>query len=415
MRILLLTQYFWPENFRINALALALKSKGCEVEILTGQPNYPDLKLFRGYKFWLFSKEVWNGITINRMPIFPRSNSAISLILNYLSFVIFGILFSPVLLFRKKYDVIFVYAPSPIFQSIPASFLGWLKKIPVVLWVQDLWPESVQATGYISSEKLLRHIEHMVKFTYAHVDLILVQSEAFIKSVSYLAPQKKIIYYPNSAENCFYCPNIVNVPTIKSLQDGFSILFAGNIGTAQSLETIVSAAEMLKDYKDIKIVILGDGSKLSWLQTEISLKKINNIFLEGRYPIETMPLLLRQACVLLVSLSDQPVFELTIPSKIQSYLAAGIPIIACLNGEGARVIREANAGVTVNAEDDKGLARAIIKLYKMPSVEREAMGNNGRIYFKQHFDEEMLVSELINHFKTLITKRIPFESSSFRR
>ena len=406
MNILIFNQYFWPENFRINEIACALKEREHEVEVLTGKPNYPEGKFFAGYGACGVKIETWKSIPVHRIPMLARgSKSAVKLVLNYLSFIISGLLFAPWMLKNKKFDVIFVYAPSPVFQVIPASFLGWLKGIPVVLWVQDLWPQSAEATGYIKSPLLLKLLQKFVQFTYSHTDLILVQSEAFIEPVAKLAENIPIEYYPNSVEKAFYIPNAVVMPEINSLKSGFTVLFAGNIGVAQSMETIAAAAERLSEYPDIKIVVLGGGSKFDWVKKQVADKKLSNLYLEGRYPVEVMPALMRQASALLVTLAKQPIFELTIPSKIQAYLAVGKPIIACLNGEGANIISEANAGVTVQAEYDIGLAEAIIRLYKMPKSAREQMGVNGRDYFKKHFDEEMLTTKLINHFEMVINKK----------
>lgn len=387
-------------------MARCLKQQGHDVEVLTGKPNYPEGKFFNGYKAWGVTIESWKGIPIYRIPVLARgSKSAVKLALNYLSFIVSGVLFAPWIVRKMHYDIIFVYAPSPIFQVIPASFLGWLKGVPVVLWVQDLWPQSAEATGYIKSPLLLKFLRKFVCFTYSHTDLILVQSKSFIKPVADLAQNIPIEYYPNSVEKEFYTPKNVVVPEINSLKSGFTVLFAGNIGVAQSMETIVAAAERLRVYPEIKIVILGSGSKFDWVQKYVADKKLSNLYLEGRYPVEVMPALMRQASALLVTLTKQPIFELTIPSKIQAYLAVGKPIIACLNGEGAKIITEANAGVAVSAEDDMGLAEAIIKLYKMPKLALEQMGFNGRDYFKKHFDEEMLITKLINHFEVVINKK----------
>ncbi len=404
MKILLITQYFWPENFTINQLAKSLVVKGYDIQVLTGKPNYPGGKIFSGYNSWSLQKEFWSSVLIHRVPLFPRGNkSAAKLAFNYLSFILSALLFAPLIL-RKKYDVIFVYAPSPIFQVIPASFLGWLKGVPVVLWVQDLWPQSAQATGYVKSRLLLKLLEKFVRFSYAHTDLILVQSQAFIDPVSKLAPKIPVLYYPNSVDKDFYTPKQLDVPVIDSLNSGFNVLFAGNVGEAQSMETILLAAEELISYKDIKIVIIGNGSKIEWLSKEIKRKSLDNVFLEGRYPVETMPALMRKASALLVSLSKQPIFSLTVPNKIQAYLAVGKPVIACLNGEGARIVNEANAGFSVTAEDAKGLAEAILTIYRMNGEERLQLGENGRAYFKENFDEDTLVNDLIKHFESVITK-----------
>lgn len=403
MNILVFNQYFWPENFRINEVAHALKERGHNVEVITGKPNYPEGKFYNGYAGLGITKEIWQDIPIYRIPMIARGNkSTIKLAINYSSFIISGILFAPWMLRKKKYDVVFVYAPSPIFQVIPASFLGWLKGTPVVLWVQDLWPQSAEATGHVKSPFLLKLMETFVRFTYSGTDLLLVQSEAFVEPVAKLAPRIPIAYYPNSVEKEFYSPDLIEAPNIESLQKGFSVLFAGNVGAAQAMDTIVAAAVKLRNYSEIKIVVLGSGSKLDWLAQQKLDKQLDNLYLEGRYPVKTMPILMRQASALLVTLTNQPIFELTVPNKIQAYLAVGKPIIACLNGEGARIVKEANAGLTVQAEDADGLASAILELYQMSASERQIMGENGRTYFKQYFDEEMLTTRLITHLEKII-------------
>jgi len=400
MKILIFSQHFWPENFRINDIAESLSCLGHDVEILTGKPNYPEGIFFQGYSGWGFQKDSYKDISVYRIPILSRGSKkcSIRLALNYLSFIFSGLFFAPFLLRKKKYDVVFVYGVSPIFVVLPASFFGWLRKIPVVLWVQDLWPQSAEATGYIKSPFLLKLLEFFVKLSYRNSDLILAQSKTFIKPISFLAPNKSIIYYPNSVRKDFYLNNNVSKIKIDSLKSGFNILFAGNIGEAQSIETIVSAAEILKPFKNIKIIIIGSGSKLGWLSNEIKNKSLSNIFIEGRYPVETMPSILRQASALLVTLKNKPIFSLTIPNKIQAYLAVGKPILACLNGEGAKIINEANAGISIEAEDHIALSDAIIKLYRMNKSDLLKFGRNGRKYFKSHFNEDILIKELEEHF-----------------
>lgn len=402
MRVLVVSQYFWPENFRINDLARSLVEKGHTVDVLTGKPNYPDGVFFPGYRSWGCNSEDWQGMKIYRVPIAARGGkSGIRLALNYLSFVVSGLLFAPWMLRKKKHDVILVYAPSPIFQAIPASFLGWLQRCPVALWVQDLWPESAQATGYISSPWVLRLLESMVRFVYRHTDLLLVQSKAFQSPVAALAPGKRIVYYPNSVEPVFYYPLVVPLPDIPGLAGEFSVLFAGNVGVGQAVEVIIGVAEILRDYPDIHFVVLGKGSRWDWMREQAEVRGLTNLHLVGRYPVEVMPGLMRQASALLVTLADQPTFAATIPSKVQAYMAAGRPILACLNGEGARLVSAANAGLAIPAEDTTALAEAILRLYRMSVEEREKIGQNGRAYYKEHFDHDRLVEQLIDELRGL--------------
>jgi len=402
MKILIVSQYFRPESFRINDLALTLKERGHEVSVLTGKPNYPDGDIFEGYRAWGCSTEDWCGIKIYRVPLIARgSKNAIKLALNYLSFIVSGLLFAPWLLRQESYDAILVYAPSPIFQAIPASFLGWLKRCPVALWVQDLWPESAQATGYINNPWILKLLESMVRFVYRHTDLLLVQSKAFQAPVAGLAHGKPIVYYPNSVESAFYSPPDMPLPNIVGLAGEFPVLFAGNVGVGQAVEVIVAAAEILRDYPEINFVVLGKGSRWNWMREQVEVLGLSNLHLAGRYPVETMPGLMRQAAALLVTLADQPIFAATIPNKVQAYMAVGKPILACLNGEGARIVREANAGLSVPAEDAVALADGILRLYRMSAEEREKIGQNGRAYFREHFDHDRLVDQLVDHLHEL--------------
>jgi glycosyltransferase involved in cell wall biosynthesis len=317
-----------------------------------------------------------------------------------------GIIFAPWLLKNKKYDVIFVYAPSPIFQVLPAIFYGRLKKIPVVLWVQDLWPDSLSATGHIKSKLLLNILSFFVKFCYSRCNLILTQSEKFIPSIKKLAPDIPIKYHPNSVNNIFYNhPKKSNSKFNFALSEKFIILFAGNIGNAQSIETIIGASELLNDYEDIAIVMIGGGNKLEWLKKEKKDKKLEHLYIKGHFAIELMPQIMTLASVLISTLADRHIFALTVPNRIQAFLAIGKPIIACMNGEGARIVEEAKAGLSVPAENKYKLVEAILRLYQMPTQQRNEMGKNGRKYFKKHFDGDKLLTELLDHFKWLINKR----------
>lgn len=401
MHTLIVSQYFWPESFRINDVAKTLVEKGIEVEVLTCKPNYPSGKILLGYPAWKCQQEIHEGAQIHRIPFFPRGSSGWRLALNYLSFIVSGVLFAPWLLRKKKFDVIFVYAPSPILQAIPAIFLGWLKGCPVVLWVQDLWPESLSATGYVQNRWILKLVEQVVRFIYRHVDLLLVQSRAFEAPVRALAAGTPIEYYPNSVDDAFMMAITNEVPIIPGLGEGFSVMFAGNIGMAQAVGVIVEAASLLKSYRDIHFIVLGDGSSRQWMLKEAEKRALKNLHLPGRFPIETMPGFMQKASALLVTLTDQPIFAATVPNKVQAYLAAGKPIIACLNGEGARLVVEAGAGLATPAEDAKALAETILQLYSLTPVERKNMGENGRQYFQKHFNHDHLVDQLIGHLQSV--------------
>lgn len=395
MKILIFTQYFWPESFRINEVAKTLQEKGVDVEVLTGKPNYPIGEIFPGYRGWGCQRETYEGMSINRIPLLARGGGGWRLALNYLSFVVSGLIFAPWMVRKKRYDVIFVYAPSPILQAIPALFLGWMKDCPVVLHVQDLWPESLSATGHVRNRTVLKLVEWVVRFIYLHVDLLLVQSKAFEAPVSALASNTPVAYYPNSVDPSFAVPTSNIDPDVPSLGSGFSVMFAGNIGAAQAVGVIVEAATLLRKYSDIHFVVLGDGSSRAWMLTEVQKRGLTNIHLPGRFPVETMPSFMQKASALLVTLADQPIFAATVPNKVQAYMAAGRPIIACLNGEGARLVVEAGAGLATPAEDARALADTIMRLYRLSPGERDTMGGNGRRYYQEHFDHDRLIDQLI--------------------
>ena len=397
MKILIVTQYFWPESFRINNLAEGLAELGVDVSILTGLPNYPQGKLYEGYSYASSGREEYKGMRIVRVPIVTRGRgSGLRLAINYLSFALLASIMGP---FRckDKYDLIFVYEPSPITVMIPAIVLKKIRKVPIILWVQDLWPESLSATGAVKSNTVLALIGRMVRYFYQQSDKILIQSQAFKKSIIEIGgAEEKIIYYPNYAE-AFYSKitsELLHDDT-QILPEGFRVVFAGNIGAAQDFETILSAAEYTKHKPEIKWIVIGDGRERKRVEQEVKRRGLQEcVYLIGKHPAEKMPTFFSLADALLVTLKREPIFALTIPSKVQSYLAAAKPIVAALEGEGSRIIEESRAGLTSPPGDPEALARSITKLYEMNEKDRKEMGECGRAYFLEHFERTDLVKKL---------------------
>ncbi|MFG5861345.1 glycosyltransferase family 4 protein [Metapseudomonas sp. CR1201] len=399
MRILVLSQYFSPESFIINDVARTLVAQGHEVSVATGKPNYPDGEVFPGYRASGIQRDVFaETVEVIRIPLWPRGKGgARNLILNYLSFVLCGIFFFPWLLRKRKFDAILVFALSPITQVIPAILLKWLKKTHLAVWVQDLWPESLAATGFVRHPHLLKAVGYLVRGIYAGCDTLLVQSRAFVGPVARYAQRDKIIYYPNSM------PRQVPVQTVerispelaRELDQHFSVVFAGNLGTAQAVETLLETAIQLKHDPEIRLVLVGSGSRFSWLQAQKQSHQLDNLLLPGRFPMEAMPQIFERAAALLVSLKDEEIFAQTIPSKIQAYLAAGRPIIASLRGEGARVVAEAGAGEACEPENPAALAALIRSMKGRPAAELQAMGLAGKAYFNEHFEMSSQVTRLV--------------------
>jgi glycosyltransferase involved in cell wall biosynthesis len=396
LRILVVSQYFWPENFRVNDLVKEWGQRGHQVTVLTGIPNYPEGKVFDAYREQPSAFAEYEGAEVVRVPLLPRGTGSLRLLLNYLSFVIGAGSFGPWYLRDTPADVIFVFEPSPVTVGLPAVWLGNIKKAPVVFWALDLWPETLAAIGVVRSPMLLAWVGQMVRFIYNRCTLVLGQSRGFLGSIArYCDDKAKIRYFPSWAEDVFTDGGVQPAPEVPAWADGFTVMFAGNIGEAQDMPAVLDAAERLKDNASIRWIIVGDGRKSDWLQSEVARRGLDKlVLLPGRFPVERMPSFYVHADALLVSLKRDPVFSMTIPGKVQTYLMAGIPLVGMLDGEGATVIRDAQAGVTCEAGDGAGLAKAVLSLAAMPPAERKQLGLNGRKYAQQEFERTQLMDRL---------------------
>jgi len=404
VNILVVTQYFWPENFRINDLVKGLHERGHTITVLTGVPNYPSGKFFSGYNWFRNIRQNYEGIDVIRVPLVPRGKGgSLRLMLNYFSFAFFASLMGPFLC-RGKFDLIFVYEPSPITVGLPAIVLKKIKRAPVMFWVLDLWPESLAATGAIKTKWLLSWVARLVRFIYRRCDRILAPSRAFTARIGAMdVDPGKILYFPNWAEELFQANGETSYQASPvPIPDGFRVMFAGNIGAAQDFGTILSAAEKLKDYTDVHWVIVGDGRMYSWVKQEVERRDLSKtVHMLGRHPLEAMPYFFSQADAMLASLRRALIFSQTIPGKIQSYLAYGKPIIAALEGEGARIVDEAGAGLTCPPENVVGLVNAVLAMYKKPRHERAAMGKRGKEYYAANFERGMLITRLVRWMEEL--------------
>jgi colanic acid biosynthesis glycosyl transferase WcaI len=404
VNILIVTQYFWPENFRINDLARELALRGHTVDVLTGIPNYPAGKVFAEFQAEPREFANFGDVRVTRVPMLPRGRGSVRLMLNYASFVIGACVVGTWKLRGRMFDVIFVYEPSPATVGLPAVLLGRIKKVPVVFWALDLWPETLAAVGVLKSPRTLRWVGHMVRFIYDRCALVLGQSRGFLKSLAeHCTDPSKIRYFPSWAEDVFGSQATAPAPEVKSEPGVFNVLFAGNIGEAQDLPAVLAAAELLKDEPNIRWLIVGDGRRSDWLQSEVARRGLESqVRLLGRFPVERMPSFYAHASALLVSLKKDPVFSLTIPGKVQSYLMSGAPVIGMLDGEGSRVISEARCGGVCAAGDSAGLAAVVRDLSLMSTAERRKLGLNGRAYAEKEFGRERLMDQ----FERLLAEAI---------
>jgi glycosyltransferase involved in cell wall biosynthesis len=414
MRILILSQYFWPESFRINAFAEALTEAGAEITVLTAQPNYPEGMVFDGYRALSLRRERYGAaIEVFRVPIVPRARaSALRLASNYISFVVSAAVLGPWLLRRRQFDVIFVYAPSPILQSIPGVVLKRFKRAKLVTWVQDLWPQSLESTGYVRNPLLLGLAERVVRWIYRNNDELMGQSKAFVGAIEKLAGRTPVTYFPNPGETA--SSDDRREPQLI-LPDGFNVVFAGNLGTVQALDTVLDAATILRADSEIRFVFVGSGSRLPWLTDQVARRGLSNVMLAGRFEPHAMPAILSQADAVLVSLQRGEILSQTIPSKLQAYLGAGRPILASLDGEGAALVAQAGAGFSSPAEDARGLADNVRRLKALDAHERAQMGAAGRTFYDAHFQPGVLARQLLTRFRALTNNSSPVQLAQTTR
>ena len=399
MRVLVLSQYFWPEVFRVNEIVSELSARGHQVTVLTGRPNYPAGELFEAFRDNPDAFSEYAGAQVLRVPLRPRGQGGLRLVLNYWSFVFWASLLGPWLLRGRQFDAIFVSASSPITSVLPAVLLKHIKRAPLLLWVLDLWPDTLSAIGVVRSRWLLGAVGRLVSFIYKHCDLILAQSRGFFSAIErWSNAPEKTRYFPQWAEADFDIGADPVPPIAAELVDHqhhFNIMFAGNIGEAQDFPAILDAANRLRDCSNIRWLIVGDGRVAPAVREAIERLDLRHcVFMLGRHPLSRMPEFFRGAGALLVSLKAEPIFSLTIPGKVQSYLAAGRPLLGMLDGEGASVIVEAGAGLVCAAGDGKGLADCVLSLASMGVDDRDAMGRRAQAYVQAHFDRSRMVTQL---------------------
>lgn len=400
MRLLVVTQYFWPEAFIINDLVRTLRDQGHTVTVATGKPNYPEGRVFEGYTADGTQHEKFDStIDVFRVPLRPRGNrGGLNLFRNYLSFVWSGLRWFPGLLRGVRADVILVFAPSPIIAAITALPLKWLKRAHLAIWVQDLWPESLAATGHVRNRALLGIVGWCVRGIYWGADTLLVQSRAFTGPVSRYGSAAKIVYYPNSLSiDAQTGRGEAKLPADAeaAFARDFCVVFAGNIGSVQAIPTLIEAACLLRDTPGVRLVVIGSGSMAEWVRERRRALGLENLLLVDRLPMSMMPSVYRRAGALLVSLKNDPILAQTVPSKVQAYLAAGRPIIAALPGEGARLLTETGAGLTCPPEDAAALAESIRAMAGLPASARDAMGRAALAYFAEHFEMGRQATQLV--------------------
>ena len=386
MKILVVCQYYAPEPFRIADICESLVARGHSVTVVTGTPNYPEGVIYPGYEKGAHRDETVNGVKIHRCPIIPRKEGTLYRFLNYYSFPSSAKLY--LMTQKEDYDVVFVNQLSPVMMAEPA--MAWAKKHKkkCVLYCLDLWPESLTVGGIESMSPIYRFFLGVSKHIYRQANAIAVSSWGFAEYFRNLLGIREtpISYLPQYAEELFD-----DLPQPDPRKKTVDFLFAGNIGTTQSVETIIEAASMLQDDPRIRIHIVGGGSSLEHCQ-ELA-KDLPNVIFYGRRPLEEMKKFYAMADGMLITLVGNLTMSATLPGKAQSYMAAGKPMVGCANGETARVIWEAECGECAPAGDGRELSKIMLRMANNPKA-RKRYGENARKYYMQHFRKEGFMDDL---------------------
>jgi glycosyltransferase involved in cell wall biosynthesis len=399
LNIIIVSQNFFPENFKSNDIAFDLIKKGHTVTVLTGIPHYPIGVYFKGYNIFKKRIEYINGVKVYRSFQIPRGKrfTKYLLPLNYLSFMFFSTFWAIYLSFHEKFDLVFVHQVSPITQTFPAIIIKKIQKIPMFLWVLDLWPEAYISGSGKQNKFILTILNKYVLFSYRNSDKILISSKGFEQPIKMKCLQHdKILYFPNWAEDVFENLEIKKIP---ELSKGFKIVLAGNLGVSQNLENVMKVAHKLKNH-NINWIIIGDGSKRKWLEKYVEENNLNkSVFLLGKFPIEFMPSFYVQADLMLLSLSNQYTeLKQVVPARLQSYMAVGKPVLGFLDGEAANLIMDAKCGFVVNSDDIDGMINVLINVILPQSSGLPSLGENGKKYYDLNFRKNKCLEKLENIF-----------------
>jgi len=393
-KILFICQNFWPENFRSTDVVNNLVNSGYQVEVLTSNPNYPEGKIYKNYNWYNFKSEIYKKkILVHRVPTIPRGKSNYVLIFfNYLAFIVFGTIFGLIKLKNKKFNYILVFASSPIFQVYVGYIIKLFKKTKLVTWVQDLWPENLIALNIIKNKILINLINYFTNQIYKFNDILIAQSQSF-KSILSKRSNKKVFYIPNYAE-IFDKKNAQ-----KKISKKFTIVYAGNIGKAQKLFTLLKAAKKLKETDKVDIKIFGDGIELVKLKKYKKEKNIKHVNFYGKVSKEKIIKEYINSDALFLSLAKDKFLNFTIPAKLQTYFSIGKPVLASASGETKKIILTSKCGYCSPPENEDLLYQNIIKLINLNKKNTKKLGKNSKKYYKQNFSNDMITKM----FKKILT------------
>jgi glycosyltransferase involved in cell wall biosynthesis len=392
LRLSIFSQYFWPEDFRINELVKYFFSKHHDVQVFTSNPSYPQKFFYSSYYNNKMNYRNYEGVKVNRFYAFPRNRGNISIVLNYITFFFTSFFFTLFNSYFKKSEFSIIFCPSPLLTALPIIFLSKIFKKKVILWVLDLWPDTLVDLKIVKNKYIIKILSILVKYIYDNSDLILAQSNSFAKEIQKIS-RTECVYFPSWPEENIHL-DVTNNQDVESDQR-LKILFAGNIGEAQGFESIIECSNILKKKKLVKWIIAGDGRwrhKLEELILKYELR--DDIQIINKVPIEKVGSLLNTADLLLVTLKKNSTFEKTIPGKLQTYMSSGKPILGMISGEANTLINESQCGFVCQAEDYRELANLILKFSNLSRLEKKKMGDNGLKYVRNNFNKINILNSL---------------------
>lgn len=408
MRILIVCQHFWPENFRVNEICQDFIRQGHEVDVLCGIPNYPKGKFYDGYSYFKPRREEYHGAHIFRTGEIPQNKKlgALAVVLNYIYFPVAALFTIPVML-KRQHDLVFLYSLTPVFMSWPGLVIARLKKLPAIMYVLDYWPDSLFSVIKFKSQFMKKLFRRISRWHYFRADRIVTPSKGMKTKFihEYGIDENKLQFIPQSCDPIY--ETVVRSDELHFRFDGrFNFVFAGNIGPAQALETLVQAVEIVRGMEKIpnfRFIIVGDGMSRESVEAEVKERNLQDYFaFVGFQLVETVLQYHELADALFVSLSDEPLFNIMIPAKIQSYMAAGKPILASLNGEGAEVVRNSVSGIVCTAMSVHELANSILEILHLNEKELIDMGNNAKLFYQTNYRHDIIS----NQFNKLIIESI---------
>lgn len=406
IRVLLLTQWFDPEpTFKGMAFARELIRQGFEVEVLTGFPNYPGGKVYPGYRIKWLQREVIDGVRVTRVPLYPsHDQSARRRVMNYASFAASSLFYG--LIMGRRPDVIYAYHP-PLTIGVGASIIRMLRRIPVVYDIQDMWPDTLRATGMIGNPRVLGHVERVCRWVYRRVDRIAVLSPGFRRLlVERGVPDAKIDVIYNWADEGALTAPTGTLPPVFPGPDRFRVLFAGNMGKAQALDVVLDAAVLLQaEGMPVCFVMLGGGVETERLRQRAETLRLTNVVFLPAVPMAEVGTYLSAADALLVHLRKDPLFEITIPSKTQAYMAVGKPLLMAVDGDAASLVDLSGGGVVAESENAEALASATRRLAAMRPEDLAEMGRSAQTYYREHLSLQVGVAKFGEVFRQLIAVR----------